>query len=392
METTKKTISSCYLLAVTDQPPKRLHRHAPLALALGIAVMGTPYLSAAQEQPEPDRLAGAEDPMEMTLEHPSEHLLVSDFPGTSRDADLAVWQEYIPDIQDIEITSSADEASQPALYYDSGSDEEKPLLIVLHSWSTHYLQNIDIPLGEFAVANDWVFIHPDFRGENDGRPESTASDLVISDMEDALEYAHDNANIDESRIYLLGYSGGAMNALHFASRHPEVFAGVAAWVPVYDLETWYQWNAERGEEYAEEIASACGGEPTEGSEAREECIQRSASAHLPDVAGEVRVLLAHGINDNTVPPEQALHAFNDLAAEKDRISQDLIDQLEENREVPEELAERSTHAERNFKDFDDADAAVLLYLQSGPAELVLFDGEHEMLYRPGLEWLARQQR
>ncbi|WP_018915920.1 alpha/beta hydrolase family protein [Vreelandella zhanjiangensis] len=386
------TISPCYPLAFTGHLPRRHRCQAPLALTLGITMMGTSYSVAAQEQPEPGSLAGAEDPIEVTLEHPSEHLLVSDFPGTSRDADLAVWQEYIPDIQDIEITSSADEASQPALYYDSDSDEEKPLLIVLHSWSTHYLQNIDIPLGEFAVANDWVFIHPDFRGENDGRPESTASDLVISDMQDALEYARDNANIDESRIYLLGYSGGAMNALHFASRHPEVFAGVAAWVPVYDLVTWYQWNAERGEEYAEEIASACGGEPTEGSEARKECIQRSVSAHLPDVAGEVRVLLAHGINDNTVPPEQALHAFNDLASEEDRISQDHIDQLEENREVPEELAERSTHGERDFKGFDDADAAVLLYLQSGPAELVLFDGEHEMLYRPGLEWLARQQR
>ncbi|RUR31681.1 alpha/beta hydrolase family protein [Vreelandella nanhaiensis] len=390
MKTTKKTISPCYPLVVTGQLLRRTYWQAPLVLAFGVSVISSNPAQA--EQLESSSLAGAEDSAEVALEHPSEHLLVSDFPGTSRDADLAVWQEYIPDIQDIEITSSADEASQPALYYDSGSDEEKPLLMVLHSWSTNYLQNIDIPLGEFAVANDWVFIHPDFRGQNDGRPESTASELVMSDMEDALEYARENANIDESRIYLLGYSGGAMNALHFASRNPEVFAGVAAWVPVYDLLTWYHWNAERGEKYADEIAGACGGEPTEGSEARDECVQRSVSAHLPDVEGELRVLLAHGINDTTVPPEQALHAFNDLAAEEDRISQDLIDQLEENREVPEKLAERSTHEERNFRYFDEADAAVLLYLQSGPAELVLFDGEHEMLYRPGLEWLARQQR
>lgn len=395
MEKTTKTeaISPCYPFPNTEQLPRRTDWQALLVLALGVVVMSIPYPSAAQvEQPEPGTLAGAEDPTEAAIEHPSEHLLVSDFPGSLIDADLSTWQEYIPDIQDIEITSSADESSQPALYYNSGSDEEKPLLMVLHSWSIGYLQNIDIPLGEFAVANDWVFIHPDFRGQNDGRPESTASELVISDMEDALEYARENANIDESRIYLLGYSGGAMNALHFASRHPETFAGVAAWVPVYDLVTWYQWNAERGEPYADEITGACGGVPTEDSEAREECAQRSVSAHLPEVAGELRVLLAHGINDNTVPPEQALHAFNDLAAEEDQIPQEQIDQLMEHREVPEALAERSTHEERNFKYFDEADASVQLYLQSGPAELVLFDGEHEMLYRPGLEWLARQQR
>lgn len=390
METIKKGSSTCGPLAVSDSLPRCSHRQASLILAIGVAV--NPYPSTVQASPpEPGTLAGAEDAVEVTLEHPSEHLLVSDFPGTAIDAELSVWLEYIPDIQDVEITSSADETSQPALYYDSGSAEEKPLLMVLHSWSINYLQNIDIPLGEFAMANDWVFLHPDFRGQNDGRPESTASDLVISDMEDALEYARENANIDESRIYLLGYSGGAMNALHLASRNPEVFAGVAAWVPVYDLVSWYQWNAERGEKYAEEIAGACGGEPTEG-EAREECVQRSVSAHLPDVAGELRVLLAHGINDNTVPPEQALRAFNDLAAEEDRIPQAQIDPLMEYREVPEALAERSTHEEHTFRHFDEADAAVQLYLQSGPAELVLFDGGHDMLYRPGLEWLARQQR
>lgn len=393
METTKKTISPYYPLAVTGQLSRRTNWQALRMLAFGVAVIGIPYPNTAlAEQPEPGSLAGAEDPIEVTLEHPSEHLLVSDFPGSLIDANLSTWQQYMPDIQNIEIASSVDETSQPALYYDSGSDEEKPLLMVLHSWSIGYLQNIDIPLGEFAVANDWVFMHPDFRGQNDGRPESTASDLVLSDMEDALEYARENANIDESRIYLLGYSGGAMNALHLASRHPETFAGVAAWVPVYDLVTWYQWNAERGETYADEIVGACGGEPTGDGEAREECTQRSVSAHLPDVAGELRVLLAHGINDNTVPPEQALHAFNDLAAEDDRVPQEQIDQLMEHREVPEALAERSSHEVRNFRYFDEADASVQLYLQSGPAELVLFDGEHEMLYRPGLEWLARQQR
>ncbi len=386
-----KTTSPCYRLAINSQIFR--HTHWQPSRVLGAAVMGLLYVSAAQaQQPAPETLAGANDPLEVTLEHPSEHLIVSGFPGTAVDAELSVWQEYIPGIEDIDIPSSADDTRQPALFYDSGTDEEKPLLLVLHSWSINYLQNIDIPLGQFAEANDWVFIHPDFRGENDGRPESTASELVISDMEDALAYARENANIDESRIYLLGYSGGAMNALHFASRHPDVFAGVVAWVPVYDLVTWYQWNDERGEPYASEIAGACGGVPEEGSDAQEECAERSVSAHLSDVAGEVRVLIGHGIDDHTVPPEQALHAFNDLAAEEDTIPQDQINQLMEHREVPDALVERSNLNERSFPYFDEAGAEVLLYLQSGPAELILFDGEHDMLYRPGLEWLARQQR
>lgn len=326
------------------------------------------------------------------VEHPSEYLRATGFPGSLVAADLASWREHVPEIEQIEIPSSADGSDQPALFYHSGSDEEKPLLLVLHSWSINYLQNIDIPIAEFAVANDWVFMHPDFRGENDGSPESTASDLAISDMQDALEYARENANVDASRIYLLGYSGGAMNALHLASRNPDVFAGVSVWVPVYDLIPWYRWNAEHGEPYAGEIAGACGGEPREGTEAHEECVQRSPRAHLPDVAGELRVLIAHGIDDQTVPPAQAIHAFNDLAEEEDRVPQAQIDRLMETRQVPEALRERSSHQQNEFPYFAEAGAPVVLHLQSGPAELVLFEGGHDMLYRPGLEWLARQTR
>ncbi|WP_445157438.1 alpha/beta hydrolase family protein [Halomonas sp. E14] len=348
---------------------------------------------AQAREPAAEQLLGHEASGEAaSLEHPSEYLRVSEFPGGLVDADLATWQEYLPDIQDIEIPSSADDYQQPALFYAPEGEEERPLLMVLHSWSTDYLQNIDIPLGQFAAANDWAFIHPDFRGENDGRPESTASDLVMSDMEDALAYAREHANVDESRIYLLGYSGGAMNALHLASRNPDVFAGVAAWVPVYDLVRWHEWNAERGEKYAEEIAEACSGVPEEGSEAHDECVQRSPKAHVPDVAGQLRVLIAHGIDDDTVPPNQALWAFNDLVDEGERIPDAQIEQLMEQGEIPQELLERSTHDEREFPLFDEAESPVLLYIQSGPVELVLFEGEHEMLYRPGLEWLARQER
>ncbi|WP_238984521.1 alpha/beta hydrolase family protein [Billgrantia kenyensis] len=342
-----------------------------------------------------ERLLGqesADEAEESGLEHPSEHLVVTDFPGELTDADLAVWQEHVPDIRDVEIPSTADDYQQPALFFAPEDDEERPLLLVLHSWSTDYLQNIDIPLAQFAVANEWAFIHPDFRGENDGRPESMASDLVISDMEDALEYALENANVDESRIYLMGYSGGAMNALHLASRHPDRFAGVAAWVPVYDLISWYEFHAGSAEDYAEQIAGACGGAPEEGSEAHDECVQRSPKAHLPDVAGELRVLIAHGIEDDLVPVDHGLRAYNDLVEEEARISQEQIDAIMERGEIPEDVQERSLHTQRDYAGFDEAEAPVLLHLQSGPAELVVFDGEHDMLYRPGLEWLALQER
>ncbi len=325
------------------------------------------------------------------LEHPSDYLRVTNYPGGFVGADRESWREAVPEIEDVEIPSSAGASPQKALYFDSGSEQAKPLLVVLHSWSTGYLQNIDIPIAEFAKANDWVFMHPNFRGANDGDPQTTASQLVLSDMQDALRYARENANVDESRIYLMGYSGGAMNALHLARLNPDVFAGTSIWVPVYDLVDWYEWNARRGEKYAGEIEGACGGKPTTDESAREECRKRSPSTHMSEVAGEVPILIAHGIGDETVPPDYALRAFSDLAEEGDAIDPALFEQLRSTREIPESL--RSRHVSGGgLVGFEQADAEILLHLKSGPAELVLFEGEHDMLYRPGLEWLARQRR
>ncbi|UAW97413.1 alpha/beta fold hydrolase [Halopseudomonas nanhaiensis] len=325
------------------------------------------------------------------LQHPSDYLRVTNYPGGFVGADRESWREAVEEVEDIEIPSSADGAHQKALFYDSGSDRDKPLLLVLHSWSTGYLQNIDIPLAEFARANDWVFMHPDFRGANTGDPDTTASEMVLSDMHDALQYARDNANVDPSRIYLLGYSGGAMNALHLARMNPDVFAGTAIWVPVYDLVDWYEWNASRGEKYAGEIEGACGGNPLENDTARQECRKRSPSTYMSEVAGKLPILIAHGIDDETVPPDYALRAFNDLAKQGEGVDAAAYEQLRSTREVPDALRSRHVN-DGDLVGFESAEADVLLHMKSGPVELVLFEGEHDMLYRPGLEWLARQRR
>ena len=336
-------------------------------------------------------LAGQSFAQDAELKHISDYLRVTNYPGGFDAAERGSWKETVPGIQDIEIPSSADGSKQKALFYASGSKEQKPLLLVLHSWSTGYLQNIDIPIAQFAEANDWVFMHPNFRGANDGNPDTTASELVMSDLQDALKYAREHARVDSSRIYLLGYSGGAMNALLLAQRNPDVFAGVSVWVPVYDLVDWYEWNAERGEKYAGEIEGACGGKPTVDEAAREACRKRSPSTYMPDVAGEFPVLIAHGIDDQTVPPDYALRAFSDLAEEGDAIDPQLFEQLRSTREIPEALKARHIE-DSDLAGFDEADAEVLLHLKSGNTHLVLFEGEHDMLYRPGLQWLARQRR
>jgi dipeptidyl aminopeptidase/acylaminoacyl peptidase len=306
----------------------------------------------------------------------------SDFPKA------ATWGEHVPEVETITIISSADGTEQPALYYDSGSDRRKPLLVALHSWSFDYTQPVSIPYGLWAVRNDWVFIHPDYRGRYNN-PEATASELAIQDILDALEYAKNNARIDSSRVYLAGFSGGAMTALIMAGRYPDLWTAVSAWVPIYNLADWYSYNRRFPDRhYAGNIADSCGGPPAEDAQAKEECDRRSPSAYLKGARGkDVRIYLSVGIEDDIVPPSHALRAFNDLARPEDRFTEEDIRYVDQNNQVPERLQQEVDNLlyERSGK-------PLLFDKISDNVTLRFFAGGHDVLFNPALHWLSRQKK
>lgn len=365
-----------------------------IAAVLGVVVLAgcersssTPSNRAWAQPPAPaeanDGTGGHSE-----LVYPSRYESARAFPGSLAKADRATWRAHVPAARVVTIPSSVDGAPQRALVYDSGSERPKPLLVVLHSWSANFLQNAHIPYAEFAVANDWVFVHPDFRGRN-RRPQATLSELAVQDVLDAIEHARASANVDDTRIYLLGYSAGAMMGLVLAGRYPDRFAGVAAWVAVYDLLDWYEQNRRRGSRYAREIERSCGGVPRAGSRALRDCLERSPSTHLSEAAGRTPILLVHGIRDYLAPPTHAIDAFNALARPDDRIDDAHRAHIVDARAVPPALRhDRDTP----FATFAELGAPVVLQRSSQGATLVLFDGAHDMFYRPGLRWLAAQRR
>jgi dipeptidyl aminopeptidase/acylaminoacyl peptidase len=297
------------------------------------------------------------------------------------------WKRAVPEVRTVSIPSTADGSEQPALFYDSGSDRKKPLLIVLHSWSADYRQQFSIPYGIWAVRNDWVFIHPDYRGPYDN-PEATASESAIRDILDALYYAKRNANVDNARIYLSGFSGGGMTALIMAGRFPALWTGVVAWVPVYDLATWHATTRGSRHNYAEEIEASCGGAPLPGTPAEAECRKRSAGSYIRNARGkELEIYIATGIRDTFVPPDHSFRAFNDLAEEKDRIFERDIEYITSRREIPPHLA-------GDYSDplYEDAGIDLLFERKSANATLKIFDSRHDMIYNAGLEWLSRQRK
>lgn len=333
------------------------------------------------------RPAPVPQPTEPPLSFPSRWKRAVEMPGSLAAADRAMWRRYTPEVETVRIRSSVDDAIQRAQFYAPPSSEPRPLLVVLHSWSASYLQNIHIPFAEFAIANDWVFVHPDFRGHN-RRPEATVSELAVQDVIDAVEHARDNANVDDSRIYLMGYSGGAMMAMVLAGLYPERWAGVATWVAVFDLPAWYERMARRKSRYAREIARSCGGAPEPGTRAYEECFSRSPAAHLHRASGRTPVFIAHGLRDLLASPGHAIDAFNALAAPGERISPAQRHAIVRERAIPPELRTSSSA----YPAFAEVGSPVALERTSRGATLILFDGDHDMLYAPGLRWLARQRK
>ncbi|MFM9146539.1 MAG: alpha/beta hydrolase family protein [Verrucomicrobiota bacterium] len=288
----------------------------------------------------------------------------------------------------VEVRSSKDGSPQRVIWWrpetaaKTASGAPVPLLVFLHSWSGGFEQGP--PWIAQAKKMGWALAAPDFRGPN-SRPEACASDLAVQDVLDAVEYARREARIDDSRIYLVGGSGGGHMALMMAARAPHVWAGVSSWCPITDLAAWHAESSARKNNYARMLEQSCGGPPGPSTEA--EYRRRSPLFHLAAARG-VPVDISTGIHDGhtgAVPVSHTLRAFNALAADSARIDDGLITAMVSSRSVPQALsAERQDDPERAKQ--------VLFRRVSGNARVTIFEGGHDSESTSAVLWLSRQRR
>ncbi len=299
---------------------------------------------------------------------------------------LTVNAGYPDAVKPVTIKSSKDGSLQPALFFAPETGDPVPLLVALHTWSSGWQNNYNIPLAKGCIERNWAFIHPDFRGPNKN-PDACGSDLAVADIVDAVAWAGKEARIDPSRIYLAGASGGGHMALLMAGKAPEIWAGISAWVPITDCAAWHRQCLKAGRRYYADLEKSCGGKPGESPGIDAQYRKRSPLTRLKE-AGNVPLDINAGIHDGhqgSVPISHSLNAFNILANPQDRRSALHIAHFTSQSTVPEALLRPVDH-----------DAAYgekrqpLWRAESNNTRVTIFNGGHEMIPGAIFGWLNRQ--
>jgi pimeloyl-ACP methyl ester carboxylesterase len=299
--------------------------------------------------------------------------------------------DELPETNQAETVSILDGARQPILWWapEKASTKPTPLFVFLHSWSSDFTQDNSKWLRE-CVANQWIWLHPNFRGINQ-TPQACGSRLARQDILDAVDLACRQWNVDRSRIYLAGVSGGGHMSLLMAGHHPERFSAISAWVGPTDLAEWHRFHTIDGmpQKYAVMIEKSLLGAPGTSPQIDADYRDRSPVFHLHQT-GDLPVTIWAGVEDGhsgSVPVSHSLWAFNAIAKGhgneliSDAEIQELVSEKRLGQPRPSDLT-------RN----PDLDRPVFLRRSSRNATVTVFDGGHESLPEAAFAWLKQQTR
>lgn len=205
--------------------------------------------------------------------------------------------------QEIYIKSSLDGTIQPSLFYQAVSEEKRPLLVGLHTWSYDRFNQIKVML-PYAEKYNFHLLLPEFRGNNlKTNPNcvyACGSEYAKQDIKDAIDHVIEAANVDTDNIFLLGCSGGGHMSLLMAGFCPEYFRAIGAFVPITDLKKW----TEQNKNYSQHVFACCGTE--------EEELNRRSPVYYIDTIAKSNTKIFHGKRDSVVPVSHSITFYNQL--------------------------------------------------------------------------------
>ncbi len=272
----------------------------------------------------------------------------------------------------VDVPTTLDGEIQKAYFYKSTSTSPQPLIVSLHTWSGGYTQ--EDPLIDEILANNWNYIHPDFRGPNK-TPKACGSKYAIQDIDDAISFSIKNSNTDPRNIHVIGVSGGGYSTLLSYMNSTYDIASFSAWVPLSDIENYYYQSVGRKNRYADHVLAATS---STGDVLNTEEAHRRSPLFMDtpvNIRKDAPLTLYAGVHDGysgDVPISHSLRFYNKVikdlgAADADLITDQEILNLVSMRFFPEltdeKIGERQIIFKRTYKH----------------VSVVIFEGRHEML-------------
>ncbi len=287
------------------------------------------------------------------------------------------WPEQF---SQIEIPSSLDGEIQKAFIHFSKSKTPKPLIISLHTWSGDFTQKD--PLTTKILDMDLNYIHPNFRGPNK-TVKACGSGFVVSDIDDAISYVLENANVDSTNIHIIGVSGGGFATMLSYMKSKHNIRSFSAWVGISNLVKWYYESLGRKNNYAQHIALATTGDTLTID--IDEAISRSTVFMETPVEKRKnsKLFLYCGVHDGyigSVPITQTIDFYNKVV--------DDFRGTNTNSKVPAEIVETMLRQQNlpGVKISDKLGDRKIIYRNSFQDKVFLnvFEGGHEMIVEAAL--------
>ena len=297
-------------------------------------------------------------------------------------------KNYFGNERIVDFVSPADGTIQQALLYPSSKKGKRPLLVAFHTWSGDMYQN-NKSYRDQAEKYGFHLVYPNFRGPN-WRREGCGSDKAVGDIEGIVKYVCAHLDVDETKIYATGGSGGGHFSLLVAARLPKIWAGISSWCPISDVKKWHKQCFTHPTRcgYSRHIEQAVGGDPNKDPLLGEEAMKRSPVRYLA-AAKHIPIDINTGIHDGhagSVPVSQALEAFNLLADKKDRVSEKDIQYMVEKEAIP-------AHLKKEKEDDPSYGKLKVLFRRvSGNARITIFEGAHDMTAAAAVGFLANQKK
>lgn len=274
------------------------------------------------------------------------------------------------------IPSSMDGNVQAFYYHKSTASSPQPLLVELHSWSNTADSQKEI-LGDEAHAENWNYLLPNFRGVNN-HVKACCSEYVIADIDEAIDWALKNLNVNPKRVYVAGVSGGgyATLAMYMKSRH--TIRAFSAWASISDLSAWYGESVERKNRYGPEILKCTGaGDTFDAEKAKERSplfwktpVKKRKKSTLQIYAG------VHDGYTGSVPISHSIRFYNKLLTDlREKDQSHYVSEAD----ASTMLKTQTFPVQSPAKMIDDR--AILYQKQSKNITLTIFEGSHEMLQK-----------